>query len=181
MSLLATSVKNKSKLQEQLGKWNISEVPVIDKVIVAMWVWSLATRKWVKDFSDLEENMRVITGQHPQMILSKQAISNFKLREEMPSMLRVTLRWQRAYDFIERMVTFVLPRVRDFEWLSDRKFDKRGNYNLWLPSQAVFGELTPEDIKTPMWLQINICTTADNDGDSKALLESLGIIFQKRA
>lgn len=180
MSLLKTSVENKSKLQEKLGKWNINEVPVIDKVIVAMWVWSLATRKWVKDFSDLEENMRVITGQHPQMILSKQAISNFKLREDMPSMLRVTLRWQRAYDFIERVVTFVLPRVRDFEGLSERKFDRRWNYNLWLPSQAVFGELTPEDIKTPMWLQINICTTADNDVDSKALLESLWIIFQKK-
>ncbi len=181
MSLYETAIKNKSALQEKLGKKNINQVPVLDKVIVAMWVGSLATRKWVKDFSDLEENLRTITGQHPQMILSKQSISNFKLREDMPSMLRVTLRGQRAYDFIERLVWFVLPRVRDFNGLSDRKFDGRGNYNLWLPSQAVFAELTPEDVKTAMWLQINICTTADNDADSKALLESLGIIFQKKA
>jgi len=181
MSLFETSVKNRPALQEQLGKKNIHQVPVLDKVIVAMWVGSLATRKWVKDFSDLEANLRTITGQQPEMILSKQSISNFKLREDMPSMLRVTLRWQRAYDFIERLVWFVLPRVRDFNGLSERKFDGRGNYNLGLPSQAVFAELAPEDVKTAMWLQINICTTADNDADSKALLTSLWVIFQKKA
>lgn len=180
MSLYATSVKNIPKLQEKLGKTNAFQVPKIDKLIVAMGVGSLATRKWVKDFTDLEENLRVITGQQPQMILSKKAVSNFKLREWMPAMLKCTLRWERAYDFIERFITFVLPNVRDFEGLSDRKFDGMGNYNIWLPSQAVFGELLPEDIKTPMWVQITIATTADNDPDSKALLESLGIIFAKK-
>ena len=180
MSLYQTSIKNSSKLQEQLWKKNIFQVPKIDKIIVAMWVGSLATRKWVKDFSDLENNLRAITGQQPQMILSRKSVSNFKLREGMPAMLRCTLRWERAYDFVERLVTFVLPRVRDFEGLNTRKFDGMGNYNLWLPSQSVFGELTPEDIKTPMWLQITIATTADNDPDSKAFLESLWIIFAKK-
>ncbi len=180
MSLYKTSLKNAVKLQKDLGKDNILQVPKIDKIIVAMWVWSLATRKWVKDFSDLEENLRMITGQQPQMILSKQAVSNFKLREGMPAMLRTTLRGERAYDFIERLVIFVLPRVRDFEGLNPRKFDGRGNYNLGLPSQAVFGELTPEDIKTPMWIQITMATTADNDVDWKKFLESLGIIFKKK-
>jgi len=180
MSLQATSIKNAPKLQESLGKKNILQVPKIDKIIVAMWVGSLATRKWVKDFSDLEENLRVITGQQPQMILSKKSVSNFKLREGMPSMLRCTLRGERAYDFIERLVTYVLPSVRDFEGLNTRKFDGMWNYNLWLPSQVVFGELTPEDIKTPMWLQITMATTADNDEDGKAFLESLWIIFAKK-
>jgi len=145
-----------------------------------MGVWSLATRKWVKDFADLEENLRVITGQQPQMILSKKAVSNFKLREGMPAMLKCTLRGERAYDFVERFITFVLPNVRDFEGLSTRKFDGMGNYSIGLPSQGVFGELLPEDIKTPMWVQITIATTADNDPDSKALLESLWIIFAKK-
>ncbi len=180
MSLYETSVKNTKNLQEKLGKSNLHEVPKIDKVIIAMWVGSLATRKWVKDFSDLEENLRMITGQQPQMILSKKSVSNFKLREGMPAMLKCTLRGERAYDFIERMVWFVLPRVRDFEGLNVRKFDGMWNYNLGLPSQAVFGELTPEDIKTPMWLQITLATTADNDKDSKVFLESLWIIFAKK-
>jgi large subunit ribosomal protein L5 len=83
----------------------------------------LATRKGVKDFSDLEQNLKVITGQTPHMVLSRQSISNFKLREGMPAMLKVTLRGQKAYDFIERMVTLVLPRVRDFSGLTPRKFD----------------------------------------------------------
>jgi len=134
MSLKATSIKNAPKLQEQLGKTNIFQVPKLDKVIVAMWVWSLATRKWVKDFTDLEENLRVITGQQPQMILSRKAVSNFKLREGMPAMLRCTLR----------------------------------------------AELIPEDIKTPMGVQITLATTSDNDPDAKAFLESLWIIFSKK-
>ncbi len=180
MSLYDTSVKNKSTLQKTLWKKNIHQVPVIDKIIVSMWIGSLATRKWVKDFSDLEENLKMITGQKSQMILSKQSVSNFKLREGMPAMLRVTLRGKRAYDFIERLVIMVFPRLRDFEGLSERKFDGRGNYNLWLKSQAAFPELGLEDVKTSMGLQINICTTADNNDDAKALFESLWIIFKKK-
>ncbi len=180
MSLKAKAITNAPKLMEQLGKTNIFQVPTLDKVIVAMWIGSLATRKWVKDFSDLEENLRVITGQQPQMILSRKAVSNFKLREWMPAMLRCTLRGERAFDFIERLVTFVLPNVRDFEGLNAKKFDGMGSYNVGLVSQTPFAELTPEDIKTPMGVQITIATTADNDPDAKAYLESLWIIFKKK-
>jgi len=110
------NTKIKFELKEKLWKKNIHQVPKIDKVIVSMGIGSLATRKWMKDFSDLEKNLMTITGQKPQMIKSKKSISNFKLRENMPMMLKVTLRRDRAYDFIERLVNFVLPRGRDFQW-----------------------------------------------------------------
>lgn len=95
-------------------------------------------------------------------------------------MLKTTLRGQKAYDFIERLTTFVLPRVRDFSGLPLRKFDGRGNYTLWLPNQVVFPEINPEDIRTSMGIQITMCTTADTDTDAQALFEQLGIIFQKK-
>lgn len=163
-----------------MGKKNTHQIPRIDKIIVSIGIWSLATRKWMKDFSELEENLALITGQKPQMILSKKSVSNFKLREWMPAMLRCTLRWERAYDFIQRLVTMVLPRVRDFEWLSLRKFDQHGNYHFWFSSVAVFPELTPESIKTEIWSQISICTTADTNTDAQILLESLWILFEKK-
>jgi large subunit ribosomal protein L5 len=168
-------------LQESLGKTNMHQTPVLDKVIVAMGIGSLATRKGVKDFSDLEENLRTITGQQPQRLVSKKSVSNFKLREGMPVMLKVTLRGEKAYDFVERLGQFVLPRVRDFSGLSTRKFDGRGNYTLGLKTQVVFPEIVPEDIKTPMGVQVSFCTTADTDADAQALLQQLGIIFQKTA
>ena len=120
-----------------------------------------------------KDNLKAITGQAPQMILSKQAISNFKLREDMPAMLRVTLREEKAYDFINRVVTLVLPRVRDFNGLSTRKFDGQGNYNIGFPTQTVFPEIMPESITTPMGLQININTTTSDDTEAQALLSEL--------
>lgn len=167
-------------LQETLSKKNIHQVPRIDKVVVAMWIGSLATRKWLKDFTDLQENLRIITWQQPQMILAKKSVSNFKLREGMPVMLRTTLRWKRAYDLIERLTSYVFPRVRDFDGLSQRKFDGRGNYSFGIKSQSVFPEITPEDVRIPMGIQITIATTADTNEDAKALLQQLWVIFQKK-
>lgn len=167
-------------LFKELKKDNIHQVPKIDKVVVAMWVWSLATRKWVKDFSDLESQLIAITWQQPHMILSKKSVSNFKLREGMPAMLKVTLRWERAYGFIERMSILTLPRVRDFSWVSSKKFDGNWNYSMWFKSQAVFAEIVPEEIKNQMWVQVTISTTADTDTDAKSLLQHLWIIFEKK-
>ncbi len=158
---------------------NPHQLPQLQKIVVAMWIWSVATRKWVKDFSELEDNLKAITWQAPQLIYSKKSVSNFKLREWMPVMLRCTLRWSKAYDFIERLTSYVFPRVRDFEWLSTKKFDWRGNYSMWLKDLVVFPEINPEDIKIPMWLQITFATSANTNEDAQALLESLGIIFKK--
>ncbi len=169
----------KKELQAKLGKKNIHEVPVLNKVIVAMGIGSLASRKGIKDFSDLESNLKDMTGQKPHMILSKKAISNFKLRIGMPVMMRVTPRGKKAYDFLERVATYVLPRIRDFNGLSVKKFDGMGNYHVGLKQQTLFPEIAPEQVTIPMWVQITIDTSATNDGDAKEFLQSLGLIFVK--
>lgn len=176
---LYTSFKTtgKKQLQEKLGKTNVHEVPVLEKIVVAVGIWSLATRKGVKDFSDIEKNMMAITGQKPHLILSRKSISNFKLREDMPVMLRTTLRGKKAYDFVERMVSLVLPRLRDFQWVSNKKFDGRGNYSIWFSTIGVFAEITPEEITTNIGVQITIVTSTEVDAEAKALLQSLWIIF----
>lgn len=120
-----------------------------------------------------------ITGQKPQMILSKKSISNFKLRENMPVMLRCTLRNKKAYDFLERVIQLVLPRVRDFQGISPKKFDGHGNYTLGLVSQAVFPEINPEELTTPIGVQITIVTTTTVDAEARAFMESIGFIFPK--
>lgn len=166
-------------LQKKLEIKNINAVPKIEKVIFAMWIWSLATRKSMKDFEELEKNIIKITGQKPRMTLSKKAISNFKLREEMPVMLSVTLRREKAYDFLDRFVKLALPRVRDFIGINEKSFDKLGRtINIWLKTYDIFAELWVEDVVTPMWAQITIVTTGKNTKESKALLESLWLIFK---
>lgn len=180
MSLYTTfKTSTKAQLKEQLGKKNIHEVPELQKIVVAMGIGSLATRKGVKDFADLEKNLVAITGQKPQMILSKQSISNFKLREGMPVMLRVTLRGKRAYDFVERLVALALPRVRDFNGISPKKFDGRGNYSLGFPNQVMFPEINHEEIQTSLGIQVTMITSTNDDQEAKKLLESLGLIFLK--
>ena len=170
--------KKIKELQKELWLTNINAVPRLDKIVVTMWIWSLATRKSVKDFSDLISNIEKITWQKAQMIYSRKSVSNFKLREWMPVMLRVTLRREKAYDFIERFRNLVLPRVRDFEGLSKRKFDGNWNYNIWFPNQTVFAELNPEEIITSSGVQITIVTTSSDDKKAQKLLESLGLIFK---
>lgn len=178
MALYSTFKQSgKKQLQEKLQKKNIHEVPEIVKVVVNVGIGSLATRKWVKDFSDIEKNIMTITGQKPHLILSKKSISNFKLREDMPVMLRCTLRGKKAYDFLERVVTLVLPRLRDFQWISVKKFDGKGNYNMWFKTQGVFAEINPEEISTAIGVQMTIVTSSTVDAEAKALMQSLWFIF----
>jgi large subunit ribosomal protein L5 len=120
----------KKSLQTSLGKKNLNQVPSVDKVIISVGIGSLATRKGVKDFSDIEKNIIKITGQKPALVKSKRSISNFKLREDMPVMYKVTLRRDRAYDFLQKLTTVVLPRVRDFTGLNPKSFDPQHNINI---------------------------------------------------
>lgn len=167
-----------SKLKDHLGLKNVNEVPKIDKVVVAMGIGSLVTRKGHKDFEEFERNMRQITGQKPVIVHSKKSISNFKLREGMPVMLRVTLRGQRAYDFLERLNKLVFPRIRDFSWISKRKFDQGGNLSIGIKNYNVFPELGLDDVSIPMGLQITVVPTTANKNDSQKLLEEIWFIFQ---
>jgi len=166
-------------LKEKLGKKNIHEVPQVDKVIVAMWIGNLATKKGMKDFSDLEANLAKITGQKPVIVKAKKSVSNFKLREGMPVMLKVTLRREKAYDFLERLNTYVFERVRDFKGISERKIDDQANISFGFKDQTVFAELTPDEIKIPHGVQVTISNTSDKKEDTKALLEALWFLFTK--
>lgn len=166
-------------LAKKLNIKNVNAVPKLEKVIVAVGIWSLATRKSIKDFDEFEKNIIKITGQKPRITKSKKAISNFKLREWLSVMMQTTLRRERAYAFLDRFVKLVLPRVRDFGGISEKSFDKWGrSINIGLQTYNIFPELTVEDVVTPMGMQITIVLKSKNVVDSKALLEALGFIFK---
>ena len=167
-----------AKLKDHLQLKNINQVPKIAKVIVSMGIGSLVTRKGHKDFEEFEKNLIRITGQKPVLIKSKKAISNFKLREGMPVMLKVTLRGVRAYDFLDRFAKMVLPRIRDFSGVSKKNFDPKGNLNLWLQNYNIFPELGVDDVNLPMGLQLTIVSTAGTPEASQALLQEIGFIFK---
>ena len=131
----------------------------------------------MKDFAEIEKNLAAITGQKPIIIKSKKAISNFKLREDMPVMLKVTLRKGKAHDFLEKLTTIVLPRVRDFNGLSQKSFDPNHNYNIGLVSQAIFPEITTDDANSAMGIQVNIVMRSYSKEDAMALLKAFGFIF----
>lgn len=179
MASLYKTFKDKIRyeLKEKLGKKNIYEVPQVDKVIVAMWIGNLSTKKWMKDFSELESNLAKITWQKPVIVKAKKSVSNFKLREGMPVMLKVTLRREKAYDFLERLNTYVFERVRDFKWISERKIDSQANVSFGFKDQTVFAELTQDEITILQGIQVTISTTSDSKEDTKQLLESLGFLF----
>jgi large subunit ribosomal protein L5 len=167
----------KPALQAALAKKNIHQAPSIDKVIISVGIGSLATRKGVKDFSDIEKNIIKITGQKPSLIKSKRAISNFKLREDMPSMFKVTLRRDRALEFLTKLNAIVLPRVRDFVGLNPKSFDPQFNFNIGLTTQGIFPELQTDDAGASMGMQITIVTHAETKADAQALFQKLGFVF----
>lgn len=165
-------------LKDRLQLKNINETPKIDKVIVSMGIGSLVTRKGHKDFEEFERNLKTITGQKPRLCKSKKSISNFKLREGMPVMLSVTLRKERAQDFIERVTKLVLPRVRDFVGISKRSFDPKGNLNFGIANYALFPEFAVDAVNIPMGIQITVVTTAGTPEKAQIFLEELGFIFK---
>lgn len=166
------------KLKDHLNLKNVNQAPRVDKVIVAMGIGSLVTRKGHKDFEEFEKNLIKVTGQKPVLVRSKKAISNFKLREGMPVMLKVTLRGERAYDFLDRFCKLVLPRVRDFSGISKRNFDPKGNLNFGLQNYNIFPELWVDDVTIPMGIQITVVSTAGTPEGSQALLQEMWFIFK---
>lgn len=167
------------RIHKRMWDRNINEVPKIKSVIVAIGIGSLVTRKWLKDFWEIESNLLMITWQKPHVIKSKKSVSNFKLREWMPVMLKVTLRNQKAYDFLFKVMSIVLPRVRDFDGLSTKAFDGTWNYSFWLDNYSLFPELHPDDVTIPVWIQMSLSTTANNNADARLLMEELWFVFKK--
>jgi len=143
-----------------------------------MWIWTYI-RQGNKDFSSLQQHLALIAGQAPTVRYAKKAISNFKLRAWMPVGLSVTLRGDNMYDFIDKLVNIVLPRVRDFRWINKKGFDGEGNYNFWVKEHSIFLEVPQDDVIKNHGLQITVKTTAKNKEAGRALLDALGFPFSK--
>lgn len=168
--------KFRSQLQKELGLKNIMQVPRLDKIVLNMGLGE-GTQN-AKLIEAGVEQLRTISGQAPVVTRAKKAISNFKLREGMPVGVRVTLRGYRMYEFYERLVSFALPRVRDFKGLPPKAFDGRGNYTIGLREQLIFPEINFDKIEKIKGLNITICTTAENDEQGRVLLKTMGFPFR---
>lgn len=165
------------KLQKELGK-NVNALPRIEKVVVNMGIGSLVTGGQ-KDYSLFEKHLTLITGQKPVLSKSRKAISNFKLREGLAVGLTVTLRGQRMYDFLEKLIHVVLPRVRDFQGLRAKSIDHAGNFNLGLKEQTLFPEIVQDDVIKTHGIQITVVTKSQSPEDSLLLLQNIGFPFHK--
>jgi len=167
------------ELKKSLGIKNDLAVPRIKMIKVNVGIGSYI-HSHNKDFSNIVENLALISGQKPVTNLAKKAISNFKLKEKDPVGVSVTIRGKRMYDFINKLINIVFPRVRDFRGLPNNAFDGKGNYNVGLKEHLVFPEVSAEDISKIHGLQITIVTTAKNNEEGYELLKALGFPFRKK-
>ncbi len=165
-------------LKDKLEIANVMEIPKLEKVVLNMWIWTYV-RTGGKDFSSLQEHLSLIAGQSCTVRYAKKAISNFKLRAWMPVWLTVTLRGDSMYNFLEKLIHVVLPRVRDFRWINKRGFDNQGNYNFWVKEHSIFMEIPQNDVIKNHGLQITVKTTAKNKEAWKELLTQMWFPFSK--
>jgi large subunit ribosomal protein L5 len=163
-------------LMRELGYQNAMAVPRLEKIVLNMGLGEAVQNPKVIEAA--VEELTVISGQKPVVTKAKKAISNFKLREGMSIGAMVTLRGDRMYEFLDRLVAVALPRVRDFKGVPDRSFDGRGNYSLGLREQVIFPEINLDKVDKIKGLTIVICTTARTDAEGKALLRGLGMPFR---
>jgi large subunit ribosomal protein L5 len=169
-----TSVRG--KLKEQFGYANEMEIPRLDKIVINMGVGEAVadSKKLTAAISDLTK----IAGQKPVTTRAKKSIAGFKLREGMPIGCKVTLRSDRMYEFLDRLVNIALPRVRDFRGVNGKSFDGRGNYAMGLKEQIVFPEIEYDQVDEVRGMDIIICTTAKSDEEAKALLGHFDMPFK---
>src|SRR3984893_5409047 len=166
-------------LRQKLGYKNLLEVPKVDKVVVNTCIPAQGSD--IKQaLEDAKKELAVITGQKPAETKSKKSISNFKLRKGQAIGAKVTLRGDRMYEFLERLIKMALPRIRDFRGISPKAFDGNGNYTLGVHDQAIFPEVDLDKIKRNVGFDITIVTTARTNEEAKALLTELGIPFSDK-
>ncbi len=165
-------------LQKTLEIKNKLAIPKVDRIHVNVGIGSMVS-SGNKDFSNIVENIANITGQKPIVTKAKKAISNFKLREGMPVGVTVTLRGEKMYSFLNRLVNIALPRVRDFRGITKKSFDGRGNYHIGIKECSIFPEINPDDISKIHGLQISVITSANNDEEGYELLKALGFPFKE--
>ena len=165
-------------LQEQFGYGNVMQIPGVVKVVVNMGVGDAA--KDSKLIDGALRDLTAITGQKPQLRRATKSIAQFKLREGMPIGAKVTLRGDRMWEFLDRLVTLALPRIRDFRGLSPKQFDGNGNYTFGLNEQSMFHEIDVDKVDRTRGMDITVVTTATNDEEGRALLRALGFPFKEQ-
>lgn len=183
MVTAAPSLKQKYRdevvaaLKRDFNYANPMQVPTLTKVSVNIGLGEALTNGRAVDSA--VSDLQIITGQKPMVNRAKKAISNFKLRENNPIGVSLTLRGDRMWEFLDRLVNLALPRTRDFHGVSNKAFDGRGNYSLGLPEQIIFPEVSYDQVERVRGMQINIITSARTDEEGKRLLELLGMPFAK--
>lgn len=163
-------------LQKELGYKNVNAVPKIEKIVVNRGLGDCKDN--TQSFNKAVDELAAITGQKPVVTTSKKSIANFKLREGMKIGAKVTLRGEIMYEFLDKLISIALPRVRDFQGINPKAFDGKGNYALGLTEQLVFPEISFEKIDKVRGMDIVIVTTAKTDKEAKALLEQIGLPFK---
>jgi large subunit ribosomal protein L5 len=164
------------KLKGDLGFTNVHQIPTLTKIVVNMGVGDAARDGKIIDGAIAD--LTLITGQKPQVTKARKSIAQFKLREGQPIGAHVTLRGDRMWEFLDRLLSLALPRIRDFRGLSDRQFDGNGNYTFGLTEQAVFHEINQDRIDRVRGMDITVVTTAKTDDEGRALLKALGFPFK---
>ena len=179
MSSLQTKYRTEilPRLSEKLGGRNIHAVPKLEKVVISIGLGKSVGER--KRLEEAVEQLGLIAGQKARITRARRAISGFRLREGMEIGCAVTLRSRRMYEFIERLIHLVLPRVRDFRGVDGKGFDGRGNFSMGLNEQMVFPELNPDKVSFVQGMNIAVVTTAKNDDEGRQLLVELGFPFKK--
>ncbi|WP_347548086.1 50S ribosomal protein L5 [Pseudalkalibacillus hwajinpoensis] len=169
--------ETKPVLMEKFNYSSVMEVPKLDKIVINMGVGDAVQNP--KALDTAVEELELISGQKPLITRAKKSIAGFKLREDMPIGAKVTLRGTRMYEFIDKLISVSLPRVRDFRGISKKSFDGRGNYTLGIKEQLIFPEIDYDKVNKVRGMDIVIVTTANTDEESREMLTHLGMPFQK--
>ena len=179
MSRLSEKFKNEvsPSLVEKFNYSSVMEVPRVDKIVLNMGVGDAVSN--TKNLDKAVEELALIAGQKPVITRAKKSIAAFRLREGMPIGAKVTLRGERMYEFLVKLVSVSLPRVRDFRGVSPKSFDGRGNYTLGVKEQLIFPEIDFDDVNKVRGLDITIVTTAETDEEGRELLKQMGMPFKK--
>ena len=167
------------RLKDELGLGSVMQVPSIRKITLNMGVGEAKTDS--KQLDAAIEEMTTIAGQRAQVRRARKSVAQFKIREGMPVGARVTLRGARMYEFLDRLISIALPRIRDFRGLNPGSFDGRGNYSLGVREQIIFPEINYDDIQQVRGLDVTITTSAETDDQARALLQALGLPFSADA
>jgi len=180
MTRLLTEYRQKvvPNLKKELGEDNVHALPKVEKVIINMGVGAAVADR--KKLDEAVEHLTMLSGQKPQITRAKKAIAAFRLREGMPIGCRVTLRGARMYEFLDRLITLALPRVRDFRGVSEKSFDGNGNYSLGLNEQFVFPEIQADKATLIQGMNITIVTSAQTNEEGRLLLKEIGIPFRNK-